>query len=408
MNHIQKTKRRLTYTFFFSILLIITLLWISFFSFRFIDGYRKDEREPITSQIDSATSKIQRIEIIYQTPLPQDHKPSFPPKTHGGKFEKRAPIPFTVIYDINGKVIQKDFGAEYEDNDILDELYQFKDQTSFQSTSGIGQFSPTDDGWKMLIFKPFRYPLPEFMADIALFLLFTLIFSIPLYLAIQAFINRTFAPVEENLKDMENFVHNAWHELKTPLSVVHGDLQMMQVKKIYEPQRVDEMIGEIDKLNLLIEGLVDMSNIHASSDNEEIEVYSEMQDVLKTYDSVLQEKNIQVELHKHANPKIRANRGYFHILLWNLISNAIKYNRVWWKIILTTNKQSVIVEDTGVWIEKIHHTKIWERFYKVQHGGIWWSWIWLSLVKKIADLYGWRIMVESEENKFTRFTIRLK
>ena len=100
----------------------------------------------MASQIDSAPSKIQRIEIIYQTPLPQDHKPSFHPKTHGGKFEKRAPIPFTVIYDINGKVIQKDFGAEYEDNDILDELYQFKDQTSFQSTNGIGQFFPTDDG----------------------------------------------------------------------------------------------------------------------------------------------------------------------------------------------------------------------------------------------------------------------
>ena len=207
---------------------------------------------------------------------------------------------------------------------------------------------------------------------------------------------------------MEDFVHNAGHELKTPLSVISGDLQMMQAKKVYDKDFTQEMLAEVDKLNVLIEGLVDMANIHSASEKEEINLYNELQDVLKTYQSQIEEKQIQVEFKKQYHKIVVANKGYVQIFLWNLLSNAIKYNKKWGKILCNLSKSHLIIEDTGIGIENIHHSKIWKRFYKVQNGNTQGSWIWLSLVKRIADVYHWNMIVESEKGAYTRFTVSFK
>lgn len=399
MNHIQKTKRRLTLTFLWVILGIIILLGLSFFTFRFFDGYRRDSNE-------SKVVKVQDREVFEQLlnneAFKNIPKPKFAPR--GGKFEKRAPLPFVVRFNSWGSIIDKDFWAEYEWEELIQELYIHKDEESFQSSHGMGQFYSSVDGGKILVFKPFRYPFFEYLEDVSLFLLFTLIFSIPLYFAIKLFVDKTLVPVEENLRDMEDFVHNAGHELKTPLAVVDGDLQLLKARKNYSEESVDEMRSEIQKLNTLIEGLVDMANIQATKEKEKLSINEELQQVLKTYESALEEKNIQIHIEWKTKIFVMANKGYVQILLGNLISNAIKYNIDSGKVVCTFRKDTLTIEDTGDGIDEEHHSKIWQRFYKVagKKSG---NGIGLSLVKKIVDMYHWEVKIESKKWHYTKFTI---
>jgi len=54
------------------------------------------------------------------------------------------------------------------------------------------------------------------------------------------FITDIFIPVEENLNDMKNFIHNAGHELKTPISAISSNLQLLKVTKKYDKELVSE------------------------------------------------------------------------------------------------------------------------------------------------------------------------
>jgi signal transduction histidine kinase len=67
--------------------------------------------------------------------------------------------------------------------------------------------------------------------------------------------------VEENLQDMTNFVHNAGHELKTPLAVMRGNLQIMQAEETYDKLLLKKSIREIDNTNSLLEGLIELSQV---------------------------------------------------------------------------------------------------------------------------------------------------
>jgi len=59
--------------------------------------------------------------------------------------------------------------------------------------------------------------------------------------------------VEDNLKDMADFIHNAGHELKTPLAVMRGNIQIMQAEKKFDEDLLKNSIREVDRMNSLIE-----------------------------------------------------------------------------------------------------------------------------------------------------------
>jgi len=60
-------------------------------------------------------------------------------------------------------------------------------------------------------------------------------------------------PLEENLDDMKSFIHNAGHELKTPLAVMRGNLQIIEAEKKYDESLIHSSIKNVDTMNGLIE-----------------------------------------------------------------------------------------------------------------------------------------------------------
>jgi signal transduction histidine kinase len=97
------------------------------------------------------------------------------------------------------------------------------------------------------------------------------------------------------------------------------------------------------------------------------------------------------------------------MLLWNILNNAMRYNKDWWNINIFLDSKSIIIEDSWIWMDQNELNKIFDRFYQV--GGKLnqeWFGIWLSIVKKILDLYWFKFKLESEVWKGTKFIIILK
>jgi signal transduction histidine kinase len=104
---------------------------------------------------------------------------------------------------------------------------------------------------------------------------------------------------------------------------------------------------------------------------------------------------------------VKASGNYFYIFLSNIIWNAVKYNKKEGSIDIQAISGELIVKDTWIWVKKEDISKIFDRFYKIDTSrNSQWFWIWLSLVKKIANIYKWKINVESEEWKGTEFRIK--
>ncbi len=74
--------------------------------------------------------------------------------------------------------------------------------------------------------------------------------------------------MEENLQDMSDFIHNAGHELKTPLAVMRGNLQIMQAEGKLDEELLKKSLLQVDHINLLIESLRELSEIGSLSEKQ--------------------------------------------------------------------------------------------------------------------------------------------
>jgi two-component system OmpR family sensor kinase len=102
---------------------------------------------------------------------------------------------------------------------------------------------------------------------------------------------------------------------------------------------------------------------------------------------------------------INGDRELYARMLDNIISNAIKYNRVGGKINIYLRENELIIEDSGVGIDKKNIEEIFNRYsrFNSSEGGFG---IGLSIVRKIADYYNLDLRVESKKDRGTRFIIR--
>jgi len=261
--------------------------------------------------------------------------------------------------------------------------------------------------YDVLFIKNLRYSFLDYLMDLLGFVFITLIFSVLFYYIWLKFVSKNLEPVENNLRDMQDFIHNAWHELKTPISIIHSNLQLIKETKKFDKTLVKEWLIEINRLDHLIESLVDLSNINSVENTEKINLDLEIKNIINDYKAESKKKNIDIKFKKESEKVLTINKQYFYILLSNLIQNAIKYSEDWWKIEIILEKSRLIVSDNWIGISKKNLNKIFDRFFiEEKSRNMQWHGIWLSLVKKIADIYEWKIDVKSKEKEGSKFIIK--
>lgn len=261
------------------------------------------------------------------------------------------------------------------------------------------------DNIDIFIYIEWTMDLSSIFLDLVKFFILSAIFSGLIYYLMIRFIDRLFKPVEGSIEEMEDFVHNVGHELKTPLANMKSSLELAKLKWDYSDCALDNS-SEIDKMNNLIDSLLSLSTLD-SKKTENIFIFPLIEEKIRKYKSQIDEKKIIVNIHKKRDIKLNINPEHFKILFSNLLSNAIKYNNKNWKIDIILDEKSFSVKDSWIWIEDKNMERIFEKFFREEfvrdENGFG---IWLSLVKKITELYSWKIEVRSKKWEGTEFVIR--
>ena len=85
--------------------------------------------------------------------------------------------------------------------------------------------------------------------DLWRFLAFDLALLLPIFFLIRRYIRHILQPIKENMDTMTHFVHDAGHELKTPLAIMSGNLQIMRDMNKLDYELIEESLSTIDTMN---------------------------------------------------------------------------------------------------------------------------------------------------------------
>ena len=231
---------------------------------------------------------------------------------------------------------------------------------------------------------------------------------------------RTLKKEMELVRLKGDFVSNVSHELRTPLSLIRMFTETLSMKRIQTEEKKQEyyetILQETERLTRLINNILNFSRMEAGKKQYHLEptaLDEIVTSVMKTYTSHLEHEGFQCSVQLTENlPSIQADREAIAEALINILDNAIKYSAadkyVRIKIGQTKTMITVEVEDHGIGIDKQHHTKIFETFYRVSTGltnNIKGSGLGLSLVSHIMNAHGGMVELESEPGKGSTFRL---
>src|SRR5512133_411329 len=227
---------------------------------------------------------------------------------------------------------------------------------------------------------------------------------------------------QEGKKIRYQFLSVLSHELKAPLNALEGYLRMMQEKQAGDriedyATPIERSLQRIQGMRSLIMDLLDFTKIRLERKEEKIqevnlaEVASE---AIVTVQPYAIQMDVTINLDIRANVVIMADPDDMEIVFNNLISNAVKYNKVGGKVEITIDSSDsdaiMVFSDTGIGITKDDTENLFTEFVRIKNEktrNISGSGLGLSIVKKVVELYHGTIKVDSTPDVGTVFTIRL-
>jgi two-component system, OmpR family, sensor kinase len=231
------------------------------------------------------------------------------------------------------------------------------------------------------------------------FIIYLIIAIIGFYLA-KLFLK----PIKEEREKLNNFIKDTTHELNTPISAIlmsteNRSLSEKQIERIkISAKRVSEIYNDLTYL--FLENRERIKNIQEFNLKDLINEQLEYLELLSSKKRIILTKKVEDTFYK-------INKDDFIRIFNNLISNAIKYNKIAGTIKVTLENNILKISDSGIGIEKEKLEDIYNRYYRAtqEQGGFG---IGLNIVNKICKIYNIKINVESQINKGTIFTLYFK
>jgi two-component system phosphate regulon sensor histidine kinase PhoR len=213
------------------------------------------------------------------------------------------------------------------------------------------------------------------------------------------------------------------HEFKTPLSTISISSEVLRDPKIVNtPDRLLNYAtiieNETNRLKQHVERVLQMARLEKSDvalKKEQIDAHELIRDAVQNSSVLLQEKNGTIELYLNAQHSlINVDKLHFTNVLFNLIDNAIKYNRASPKLEITTGNVNgdvfIDVKDNGIGISEENQRKIFHQFYRVPTGNLHdvkGFGLGLNYVKRMVEALRGKISVKSNLNEGSTFKIIL-
>ena len=216
--------------------------------------------------------------------------------------------------------------------------------------------------------------------------------------------------------ELRQFSYTVSHNLRGPLASLMGLISLIDQRNLNEGNTeifsyIKTSVGRLDHIISDLGKIIDIRH-DIFQIREKIHLRSELESILQVFKKDIETFNVSIQADFSACPEIFSVRPMVHSILYNLVSNAIKYKapgrRPEIKLISRVNGSYIIsVSDNGLGIDLKHHRdnlfKLYKRFHYHTEG----KGLGLYLVKLQAESLGGHVDVASEINRQTTFTVHL-
>lgn len=224
-------------------------------------------------------------------------------------------------------------------------------------------------------------------------------------------------PVKETFEKQKQFISDASHELKTPLSIISINAEMTE-KKLGKNKWLNYILSETESMNKLINTLL----LLAETENPDIEnqreyfnfdLSREIEDIIATFEIMASDKNLQLNTNIIKNVNIKGCPEDIKHIVSTILDNAIKHTKSGKEILVELSKEKneniLQIKNQGEPIPQEEKDKIFERFYRIdksrnrnekRYG------LGLAIARATVEKYSGKIEVECE-NGWTNFKVTL-
>ncbi len=233
--------------------------------------------------------------------------------------------------------------------------------------------------------------------------------------------NKMTAKIKTQEEKRQEFVSNASHELKTPLSSIKlisdSLLNAPNASRETVEEFLTDMNVQVDRLTRIVNKLLTLTKMDSSASVARMEFsvlnLSEIcANVVKALRPLAEQKSINLDFFADGAIYSRVERDRIWEAIYNILDNSIKYTPAGGRVSMDISKENgnaiITVEDTGIGIAPEELYKIFDRFYRVdkararETGG---TGLGLSIALTAVELHGGNIQVESREGEGSKFMI---
>lgn len=226
-------------------------------------------------------------------------------------------------------------------------------------------------------------------------------------------LNQMMDRIAELFKKEKQFISNVSHELLTPIALLKNKFENLLQNESLDDNAFDKIasaLKTLDMLKKIINNLLLISRIENNQyeANEAINFKEILKDLEEDLQDRIEDREIQFSNHIKSDFVFKGNKTLIHILIYNLITNAIKYNKPKGSIVIEDgfqdNQYFIAIKDSGIGMNAAQIEKIFTRFARIssdQDG----QGLGLAIVESIAVFHHIEIKVNSEINEGTNFTL---
>lgn len=226
--------------------------------------------------------------------------------------------------------------------------------------------------------------------------------------------NQMSSKLDQAFAMQRRFAQSTAHELRTPLTVLRTKVDVFRKHAEHDQQDYDKLIEGVlvqtRRLSDLVQELLELTNLDGVTERERIPVYELLKQVTKDLSPLAETKQVNVFL-KGSEEYTVGNRLLLGRVFFNLVENAIKYNRPNGSVCITLSPGPVVgISDTGIGIPEEALELIFEPFYRVdksrsrQMGG---AGLGLATAKAIVEQHGGTIEASLIPEGGSCFTVHL-
>ena len=233
--------------------------------------------------------------------------------------------------------------------------------------------------------------------------------------------NKSIIPIKETFKKQKQFIADASHELKTPLSIIKTNTSLIlshpddTIKN--QSKWINYINSQTDRMSELISEMLSLAKMDTAENKlplSPINMSKIVESMILMFDAVLYENNIELETNISKNLFINGDKEslkkLFSVIMDNAIKHTNKNGNITVSLFSDKNKVKMIIRNTGEGIAQEHLERIFERFYRVdkartrEMGG---TGLGLSIAKEILDKNGGSIDIKSVVGQGTEVVIRI-